>query len=84
MSQDMTDEAIQGFLWLNGEGNRSDRNPYIPTSSSWEAWQIGRWLDVTGRPKPDPKEVRTSRGSTYHVRDMKVRVHANGEVTRLT
>jgi hypothetical protein len=84
MSQDMTDEAIQGFNRTNREGVQSDRNPYILSSSSWEAWQIGRWLEMTGRLKPQVKDVRTSRGSTYHVRDMKVRVHLNGEVTRIT
>lgn len=84
MAQDMTAEALQGFNVTNREGERVTYNPYLATSSSWEAWQIGRWLDVTGRGQPKAKEVKTSRGSTYHVRDMKVRVHNNGEVVRIS
>jgi len=47
--------------------------PYLSTSVHSDAWHIGRWLHQTGRTKPD--DVRKSRGNSYHVNGMKVRMH---------
>ena len=47
--------------------------PYLATPNSSDAWHIGRWLSQTGRSAP--RDVRPSRGSTFHVNGMKVRIN---------
>jgi hypothetical protein len=89
MAQDVTAEALKGFTWDGTQVRTGPSrgiatgNPYLQTSTSWEAWQVGRWLALTGRPRPTEKSVWTSRGSTYRfkVSDIVVRVHPNGEVS---
>ncbi len=61
----LTSEAALGFA------NSDARCPYLATSCSSDAWYIGAWLLATGRSAP--RDVRKSRGNTYHVNDMKVR-----------
>lgn len=77
----MLKEALEGS---NADTTKPEtaRNPYLWSSRAWEAWQIGRWLHCTGRAAPSL--VKTSRGSTYSVNDMKARVHDNGEVSRIS
>jgi hypothetical protein len=64
---DMTNEANLGFA------NAGAVCPYLATSNSSDAWHIGEWLKLTGR--SSPRDVRKSRGYTFHVNDMKVRIH---------
>ena len=80
MAQDVTDQAKKGFDW---KGTDKVGNPFLRTSTSWEAWQVGRWIAMTGRARPEDRSVWTSRGSTYRLKadDKVVRVHPNGEVT---
>ncbi len=63
---DMTTEAALGYA------NSEATCPYLATSNSSDAWHIGAWLNATGRAKP--WDVRKSRGYTFHVNDMKVRI----------
>lgn len=63
----MTDRAIEGW----NDTTRS--NPYLYTSNSSDAWRIGQWLRQTGRTMP--RDVRPSRGHTFHVNGMKVRIN---------
>ncbi len=63
----LTSEAALGFA------NSDARCPYLATSCSSDAWYIGAWLLATGRSAP--RDVRKSRGNTYHVNGMKVAVH---------
>ena len=66
MATILTDEAQEGV------NATSPDSPYLATSDSANAWFIGAWLRKTGR--SEPRDVRTSRGSTYHVNDMKVKI----------
>lgn len=78
MANILTAEAMQGY------NSPNDRCPYLATSNSANAWAIGRWLQQTHR--SSPKDVRPSRGDTYHVNWMKVRVnHIQGcvEIERI-
>lgn len=78
-SNDLTPEAKLGYF------NPDARSPFLATSNSSDAWHIGAWLWKTGRAAP--RDVRKSRGYTFHVNDMKVRVaYVNGrtEIERLS
>lgn len=64
-------------------------NPYLASSSCWEAFEIGRWMRDTNAATPlaDPS-IRASRGSTYRLllRDggeqlVKVRYHGKGRTS---
>ena len=69
---DMIAEALQG--WNDPHG----ACPYLMSSNSSDAWHIGKWLNATGRTMP--RDVRKSRGYTFHANDMKVRIsYAKGE-----
>ena len=46
-------------------------SPYLFTSNNDRAWRIGQWLQQTGRSRP--RDVRPSRGDTFHVNGMKVK-----------
>jgi len=71
-ANDLTPIAMQGYnapttaCW-NG------RSPYLATSNHDSAWHIGWWLKRTSRSAP--RDVRASRGDTYHVNGMKVRMN---------
>lgn len=72
---DMTTEAALGYA------NSTAKCPYLATSDSSDAWHIGAWLFQTGRCAP--RDVRRSRGYTFHVNDMKVRMHYAKDHTRI-
>ncbi len=61
------DAAIEGY---NAEDGAT--SPYLATSPNDAGWRIGRWMRDTGRTLP--RDCRTSRGDTYHINDMKVRL----------
>jgi hypothetical protein len=67
MPNNLTAEASLGYA------NAGATCPYLATSNSSDAWHIGAWLFTTGRTAP--RDVRKSRGYTFHVNDMKVRLH---------
>jgi hypothetical protein len=67
MANDVTDKALEGW---NAGGSHC---PYLATSVNSDAWHIGAWLHQTGRTMPH--DVRKSRGDSYHVNGMKVRMH---------
>lgn len=69
MANILTDEARQGYV----TDTPLHHCPYLATSDSFNAWHIGAWLKRTGRSAP--RDVRSSRGATYHVNDMKVRIN---------
>lgn len=69
MKSTLTPEATEGY---NGQLGR-DGTPYLATSPSSDAWHVGAWLKRTGRSAP--YDVRKSRGDTYHVNGMKVRIN---------
>ena len=66
MATIVTNEA--GLGWANAGA----KCPFLATSISSDAWHIGEWLNLTGRTYP--ADVRKSRGDTYHVNGMKVRM----------
>jgi hypothetical protein len=48
-------------------------NPYLATSRSWEAFELGKWMHQTGRMVD---AVRPSRGSTWKTaRGLLIRLH---------
>ncbi len=69
MATILTTQAIEGY---EAPAPYSGPCGYIPTSDSFNAWHIGAWLNNTGRTRP--RDVRASRGDTYHVNGMKVRI----------
>jgi hypothetical protein len=69
MATVLNTEAAEGY----SAGYAGQANPYLPTSNSHNAWAIGRWMLQTGR--SFPRDVRASRGDTYHVNGMKVRIN---------
>jgi hypothetical protein len=62
-----TSEASLGYA------NPDDKPPFLFSSNSYYAWCIGRWLRRTHRSAP--RDVRASRGYTFHVNDMKVQLN---------
>lgn len=66
MATIVTDKALEGW---NAGGSRC---PYLATSVHSDAWHIGAWLHQTGRMMP--REVRKSRGDSYRVNDMLVKM----------
>jgi hypothetical protein len=79
MATTLTSEAAEGYK------TDSPTVPYLATSDSASAWHIGVWLRTSGR--SSPRDVRASRGDTYHVNDMKVRVRwrdGTAEVERIS
>lgn len=68
MATIVTNKALEGW-----NATALERSPYLATSVHSDAWNIGRWLHQTGR--TIPQEVRKSRGDTYYVNGMKVRMH---------
>jgi hypothetical protein len=69
-ARDLTATAAEGYACRN---DAAGTNPYLATSDAFNAWRIGQWLAQTGRTAP--RDVRASRGDTYHVNGMKVRVN---------
>ena len=63
----LTEAAINGY-----NATALTQSPHYTTSPSDMAWQVGRWMQKTGRPAP--RAVRTSRGYTMHVNDMLVKI----------
>lgn len=59
---DLTDRAVDGFRANHFEC------PYIYSSASAIAWQLGLWFQQTGR--PEPKAVKMSRGYSIRSGDM--------------
>ena len=78
MATILTQEAMQGYV-TNAPANAC---PYLATSDSWCAWHIGTWLRQTGRSAP--RDVRASRGNTYHVNDMKIRFVDPADIERIS
>jgi len=60
-------ESLLGFT------NPDSSCPFLSTSNSSDAWYIGRWLNQTHRTAP--RDVRKSRGDTWHINGMKVRLN---------
>jgi hypothetical protein len=75
MANNLTNEALLGYT------NAGAKCPYLATSDSSDAWHIGQWLNLTGRSLP--RDVRRSRGYTFHVNDMKVRMHYRKSGTQI-
>ena len=73
---DLTAVALEGY-----QAPRGTPCPYLPTSDSAAAWNVGRWLEATGRPQPS--EVRRSRGYTMWANDMLLNVTNEQEIERL-
>ncbi len=68
---DLTQTAIEGYEAARASINAIEEScPYITTSPAEMAWNVGRWMAMTGRSKP--RDCRTSRGATMHINDMKV------------
>jgi hypothetical protein len=67
MTNQLVTEALQGYTTPTGPC------PFLSTSISADAWAIGRWLQQNSRTAP--RDVRKSRGDTYHVNGMKVQIH---------
>lgn len=68
MASNLTPQAIEGY----NATALPLKSPYLSTSNSDSAWHIGAWLRRTGR--SFPRDVRASRGDTFHVNGMKVRM----------
>ena len=66
MPTQLKSEAAMGYNAPN------DKCPFLATSNSHGAWHIGAWLNRTHRTAP--WDVRPSRGDTFHVNNMKVRL----------
>jgi ribosome modulation factor len=81
MATILTNEANQGYGAAVAGHGATNRCPYLATSDSANAWHIGAWLKQTGRSVP--RDVRTSRGNTYHVNDMKVRFVDPANIERI-
>lgn len=61
---------------LEGYSSASDATSgAYATSTNDSAWQIGRWLRQTGQSAP--RDVRPSRGNTFHVDGRKVALDWN-------
>lgn len=57
MSCDLTQEALAGYASAD-----RNSNPYLSTSPSWYAWELGRQLGCNARPQP--AAVRMGRGDS--------------------
>jgi len=68
MKNNLTDRAIEGFNCA--EGLRA--NPYLYSSPSWYAFELGLWLHKTGR--TIPRLTAMSRGYTIRSNDMLFRI----------
>lgn len=66
---DCTPQAREGYFASFG----AVKSPYLGTSNHDWAWHVGAWLKRTGRSAP--RDVRPSRGDTFHVNGMKVRIN---------
>jgi hypothetical protein len=64
-----------------GYANPTSAAPYLYSSNSYYAYRIGQWLQQTGRSAP--RDVRASRGYTFHVNNMKVQFHDNAQIERI-
>jgi hypothetical protein len=64
-----------------GYANPASPSPYLYSSNSYYAYRIGQWLQQTGRSAP--RDVRASRGYTFHVNDMKVLFNGNAQIERI-
>ena len=73
---DLTSEAREGFNAAPGT-----QNPYLETSSASMAWYVGRWFKDTGR--PEPHDVRPSRGYRMHAGDMLLDVTRGNRIERI-
>jgi hypothetical protein len=63
----ITETAIEGYNAVDGA-----EPPYLTSSPLDSGWRIGRWMRQTGR--SIPWDCRTSRGDTFHINNMKVRL----------
>ncbi len=63
----MTDDTQLARDGFNAPGGSRD-NPFIESSHNWMMFEIGAYLQRTGRAYPD--DVRKSRGYTVKVKDM--------------
>ena len=71
-SQDLTPEALEGFAAQLDGKLAHEACPHYTSSFAGMAWLVGAWLQKTGRPAP--RDVRTSRGYTVRIGDMRVSV----------
>lgn len=60
---DLTAEAIQGY------GRALDANPYLYSSNSYNAFELGAYFARSGRPAP--RDVRSGRGDSIRGNDMR-------------
>lgn len=67
MATQLKSEAMLGYV------NAGATCPFLATSNCASAWHIGAWLQRTHR--TEPRDVRPSRGDTFHVNNMKVRLN---------
>ena len=74
MATELTEYAKEGLAAAT-----EAKNPYIWSSSAWAAWQIGRWLRCDDMYSWHGR-VFASRGTTYRVGKLKVRVSDAGTV----
>ena len=78
MATILTNQATEGY----NANLPAKACPYLATSDSANAWHIGAWLKQTGRSAP--RKVSASRGTTYHVNDMKVRFVDHADIERIS
>lgn len=60
---DLTPEAAQGYA------RGLDANPYLYSSPSYNAFELGAYLARSGR--PGPRDVRMGRGDSIRASDMR-------------
>ncbi len=85
---DVTQQAKEGYavrMSYRGDGVKSfvPVSPYLKTSNADSAWQIGAWMAASGR--TEPHDCRPSRGDTFHINGMKVKLvwNWNGGSTQI-
>lgn len=72
----LTDEAMKGYHAPDGSAC-----PHYDSSPSGMAWLVGQWLKTTGR--PEPRDVRMSRGYTVRANDMLISVASPTAIERI-
>ena len=71
---DLTMEAIKGYQGESG-------NPYLYSSPAWYAYQLGAYLQRTGRTLP--RDVRMGRGYQVHANDCLWAFDGKDQITRV-
>lgn len=66
---DMTKEAQEGYRAVAANVSGS---PHLWSSNCDAAWRIGHWMAISGRNMP--YDCRPSRGDTFHINGMKVKL----------